>query len=158
MDVKVAFLNENLPGAVRFRLGPKVMSLYTNALQKSVFLINHLQSLIETSLGTLRTTFGAKDPALYFKATLLGMSRDHSVRAFPSCFPKSLKLVNGYPWGEPVSRSGWNWIVEQYSGAQRTYDRDKLVPLSGLAQQIQLQNQEEYFAGIWRGRLEHELC
>jgi hypothetical protein len=52
----------------------------------------------------------------------------------------------------------WSWIVERYSSCELTYAKDKLVAISGLARNIQIQTGDQYIAGMWREDLEFQLC
>ncbi|CAO2652291.1 Nn.00g005740.m01.CDS01 [Neocucurbitaria sp. VM-36] len=77
---------------------------------------------------------------------------------FPDQFPLSLAYANSYLQKQPVSRSMWSWIVERYTSSDLTYAADKLVAISGLARDIQIQTRDQYVAGIWRKDLEFQLC
>jgi hypothetical protein len=77
---------------------------------------------------------------------------------FPDSFPLQLTLPNHYLEKSSVSKKMWSWIVEQYSSCQLSYSSDKLIAISGLVRHIQLQTREQYYAGLWREDLEHQLC
>ncbi|PMD44770.1 HET-domain-containing protein [Hyaloscypha variabilis F] len=51
----------------------------------------------------------------------------------------------------------WVDIVRQYTESSLTFQRDKLVAISGLAQEIQKYTGDQYLAGLWRKNLEHSL-
>jgi hypothetical protein len=61
-------------------------------------------------------------------------------------------MMNG-----PLSLS-WKGVVLLYSSCQLTYDRDKLVALSGLARERSRLSGDEYMAGLWRTNLIGQLC
>lgn len=77
---------------------------------------------------------------------------------FPEEFPTSIAYSSCYFKKQPISRSMWSWIVHRYSGCDLTYTKDKLVAISGLARNIQLQTCDQYIAGMWRKDLEFQLC
>lgn len=52
----------------------------------------------------------------------------------------------------------WQWIVESYSRCELTKSSDKLVAISGLARNMQLQTGEQYVAGLRREDIEQQLC
>jgi hypothetical protein len=58
----------------------------------------------------------------------------------------------------PISAATWNRLVEEYSTRKLTFSSDKLVALSGIAQAIRLQSNDEYVVGMWRSKLEEQLC
>ena len=58
----------------------------------------------------------------------------------------------------PISPAIWNRVVEAYSTRKLTFSSDKLVALSGIAQAIHLQSNDEYIVGMWRSKLEEQLC
>jgi len=58
----------------------------------------------------------------------------------------------------PISAATWNRLVEEYSTRKLTFSSDKLVALSGIAQAIHLQSNDEYVVGMWRSKLEEQLC
>lgn len=47
----------------------------------------------------------------------------------------------------------WSTIVEAYSMSGLSEERDKLIALSGIAQEAQTVLQDEYLAGLWKGNL-----
>lgn len=56
------------------------------------------------------------------------------------------------------TRLGWAELVELYSGCQLTRVSDKLVALSGLANQLQNMVGDEYIFGLWKKDLCQQLC
>ena len=58
----------------------------------------------------------------------------------------------------PATRAIWHLIVHKYSHTSLTLQRDKLVALAGLAKLIGSGSGVSYLAGMWRDRLEHQLC
>ena len=77
---------------------------------------------------------------------------------FPEEFPLPLVYTGIYLQKQPVSRSMWSWIVERYTSSELTYAADKLIAISGLAREIQMQTRDQYVAGMWRKDLEYQLC
>lgn len=75
-------------------------------------------------------------------------------------------LLDGFPGlVEPqlVCKRGklehmWHQIVNIYSAANLTFGRDKLVALSGVARLAHSDTSGEYLAGLWRNRIEEQLC
>lgn len=78
--------------------------------------------------------------------------------AFPNNFPTSLTYADVYLQKQPISRTMWGWIIEQYARCNLTYNADKMVAISGLARHIHLQTHDQYIAGMWREGLERQLC
>ncbi|TGO47015.1 hypothetical protein BCON_0297g00100 [Botryotinia convoluta] len=58
---------------------------------------------------------------------------------------------------EPLSIGNWDRIVVNYSGHRLTYESDRLIALAGIADQIQQQTEDEYFAGMWYNNLLAQL-
>lgn len=56
----------------------------------------------------------------------------------------------------PMGRR-WRELVEEYSRLKLTYESDRLPALSGLAQQANRTNNDQYIAGLWRSRLLDDL-
>lgn len=52
----------------------------------------------------------------------------------------------------------WQWVIVHYSGCQLTYAKDKLIALSGLAQQFRQVTGDRYLAGLWRSSIMELLC
>lgn len=65
----------------------------------------------------------------------------------------SLRTVQTCPEVSKV----WGDLVEYYSRCALTFARDKLVAISGIAQEIQQAVEDEYLAGMWRSELAHSL-
>lgn len=62
------------------------------------------------------------------------------------------------PNGTPLPYE-WMRISEKYSALNFTYDSDRLVALSGLAEQgVQSGKGGKYLAGLWEHKLAHQLC
>ncbi|KFY31157.1 hypothetical protein V493_01333 [Pseudogymnoascus sp. VKM F-4281 (FW-2241)] len=88
--------------------------------------------------------------------------------AFWECRTKiaSEYLPDGYPnqLVRPlVNRKGnlqdiWLQIVELYSAANLTFGKDKLPALSGVARAGYNETGDDYLAGLWRDKLEEQLC
>jgi hypothetical protein len=51
----------------------------------------------------------------------------------------------------------WRVVVETYSGCNLTFEKDKLVAISGIARMMKEDLKCEYLAGMWRKDLEHQL-
>lgn len=60
----------------------------------------------------------------------------------------------------PMTHRGQDWqeIVQQYSGCDLTYEKDRLVALSGLARRQNESMDDMYLAGMWRQKIEDQLC
>ncbi len=52
----------------------------------------------------------------------------------------------------------WNQIVQLYSAANLTFGKDKLPALSGVAKLGHNETGDQYLAGLWRARVEEQLC
>jgi hypothetical protein len=52
----------------------------------------------------------------------------------------------------------WHPIVRIYSGANLTFGKDKLVALAGIARLGHIETGDQYLAGLWRSRIEEQLC
>ncbi|THV50641.1 hypothetical protein BGAL_0142g00220 [Botrytis galanthina] len=52
----------------------------------------------------------------------------------------------------------WRQIVELYSAANLTYGKDKLPAFSGIAKLEFDENGDQYLAGMWRKKIEVQLC
>ena len=50
---------------------------------------------------------------------------------------------------EPLSLRMWSRIVEEYSGCILTYQKDKLIALARIAENIRRQTRDEYYVGMW---------
>ena len=51
----------------------------------------------------------------------------------------------------------WHSVVTAYTRCKLSYGSDKLVAVAGLAEMIGKVMRSEYFAGLWRTDLEHQL-
>jgi hypothetical protein len=58
----------------------------------------------------------------------------------------------------PLSTNIWPEIVKRYSQCLLTFQKDKLVAVSGLAQLTQKETKAKYAAGLWMDHLEYQLC
>jgi len=52
----------------------------------------------------------------------------------------------------------WSQIVGLYSAANLTFGKDKLPAISGIARLGHKETGDQYLAGLWRGRIEEQLC
>lgn len=78
---------------------------------------------------------------------------------FPDIYPTSLSYGDFYLQKQPISHNLWWKIVKLYSVCELTYERDKLVAISGIAREIFNRNHSvEYVAGLWRSDIESQLC
>ncbi|KAF7887961.1 uncharacterized protein EAF01_011115 [Botrytis porri] len=63
----------------------------------------------------------------------------------------------------PIYRTGmfeWQWpqVVQLYSAANLTYENDKLPALPGIAKLEFDENGDQDLAGVWRKKIEEQLC
>lgn len=58
----------------------------------------------------------------------------------------------------PITLDMWPSIILAYSKSSLTYEKDKLVAMSGLAQHVQASSGDEYIAGLWRNQMALDLC
>ncbi|KAH8685460.1 heterokaryon incompatibility protein-domain-containing protein [Tricladium varicosporioides] len=58
---------------------------------------------------------------------------------------------------EHVQDIPWDEIIRQYTRCNLTFNRDRLVAISGLAREIQCQSSNQYCAGLWRDDIEAQL-
>ena len=80
---------------------------------------------------------------------------------FPEGFPAAISYRRygcSYLRKGLLTKSMWTSLVELYSECHLSKSSDKLVAISGLARNIQLQTKEQYVAGLWREDLEQQLC
>jgi hypothetical protein len=77
---------------------------------------------------------------------------------FPAEFPPSLLHEDFYFRKRHITIELWPRIVQIYSNCRLTFRNDKLIAISGLARHVQLQTQDDYFAGLWWTQIEHQLC
>jgi hypothetical protein len=80
----------------------------------------------------------------------MAMRTGERARADPSVY-----LTNG---PKTYRKADWQEIVEQYSGCNLTHESDRLVALSGLASRQQETLNGVYLAGMWRRKIEDQLC
>jgi len=57
----------------------------------------------------------------------------------------------------PLSANMWSTIVEQYSSRNLSYQTDKLIALAGIAETLQRKTHDEYYAGMFRKKIEERL-
>ncbi|KAF7881489.1 hypothetical protein EAF00_011858 [Botryotinia globosa] len=55
---------------------------------------------------------------------------------------------------EALSIGNWNRIVANYTGRCLTYEANRLIALAGIAEKIQQQTEDKYFAGMWYDNLQ----
>lgn len=72
-----------------------------------------------------------------------------------------LSLIEGFPAGSSEGhgrwRDGWLSHVQAYSRRNLSYEADKLPALSGLANLIASQTEDDYHAGLWRKYILEDL-
>jgi hypothetical protein len=59
---------------------------------------------------------------------------------------------------KPLSRKMWGNIIMAYSSRSLTYQKDGLIALAGIAENIQRQTNDNYYAGMWLDDLVWQLC
>ena len=52
----------------------------------------------------------------------------------------------------------WGRVVEMYSASHLTFQKDKIIALSGMVEHMQHILQDEFCAGLWRRRIEMQLA
>lgn len=82
---------------------------------------------------------------------------------FPECYPNELygdlySPGRGIFRKEPVQYIAWSQIIDLYTRCALTFEQDKLVAISGLAREVQIHSKDQYLVGLWRKRLERDLC
>jgi len=60
--------------------------------------------------------------------------------------------------GEYMETEIWSKVVENYSKADLTYQKDKLIALSGMAREIQHLLKSTYAAGLWECHYHTPSC
>jgi hypothetical protein len=85
----------------------------------------------------------------------------NACETFPAGFAP--EFVHGldhqaYRLKTPISTASWESLVNMYSRRKLTFSSDKFVALSGMAQAMHFQHNDEYVAGMWRSKLEGQLC
>jgi hypothetical protein len=76
---------------------------------------------------------------------------------FPERIPE--KLIESEPFRkQALVPTMWQSIVTEYSKCQLTYAIDRLVAISGIARHMQQRNHDKYVAGMWKTKLEEQLC
>jgi hypothetical protein len=58
---------------------------------------------------------------------------------------------------EPRPRVYRKLVIERYSTCNLTFQTDKLIALSGIAQHLDCVCQQDYYAGMWKDHLPHGL-
>ncbi|KAN0108862.1 HET domain containing protein [Hyaloscypha variabilis] len=102
--------------------------------------------------------------SLLFTATEVfwGCNENIACERFPKSYPTEL-YSDYYSYSRGASRKQrvheilWPEVVEQYSRCRLTFQRDKLVAISGVAREIQIHTRDQYVAGMWRSGLEQSL-
>ncbi|TGO55041.1 hypothetical protein BOTNAR_0253g00190 [Botryotinia narcissicola] len=132
--------------------------------------VQNFLTMHEYEISTLRSHLGTRAWALQEKALPPRTIHLGHRGAFWEC--RSLIASEFFPDGftesyvAPLvfrrrdSERSWQWpqIVELYSAANLTYGKDKLPALSGIAKLLFDENGDQYLAGIWRIKIEEQLC
>lgn len=58
---------------------------------------------------------------------------------------------------DPAEGQSWQMIIEDYSSRALTHPRDKLLAISGMAQEFVSDKTDQYLAGLWRSTLLRDL-
>lgn len=74
----------------------------------------------------------------------------------PDGFPR--QLVSPLVRRKGKFQDLWPQIVRLYSAADLTFGKDKLPALSGIARLGYNETGDQYLAGLWKGKLEEQLC
>jgi hypothetical protein len=74
----------------------------------------------------------------------------------PDGFPNQLVSPLVRREGELVRL--WQQIVRLYSAAKLSFGKDKLPALSGIARLVYNETDDGYLAGLWRRKIEEQLC
>lgn len=130
--------------------------------------VQDFRSMNVYSLSTFETHLGTRAWALQEKMLPSRTIHFGDRGAFWECRTTiaSEYLPDGFPnqLVRPlVCREGkfeWLWplIVQLYSAANLTFGKDKLPALSGIARFAYNETGDQYLAGLWRGRVEEQLC
>ncbi|TEY43180.1 hypothetical protein BOTCAL_0376g00120 [Botryotinia calthae] len=75
---------------------------------------------------------------------------------FPAGFP--CRFVHPLVCRTREFEGRWPQIVDLYSAANLTYGKDKLPALSGIAKLESDHSGDQYLAGMWRRKIEEQLC
>ncbi len=51
----------------------------------------------------------------------------------------------------------WNGIIDVYTRSSLTRQEDKLIALSGIAQEMSILLNDEYLAGLWKNNVSSQL-
>jgi hypothetical protein len=81
---------------------------------------------------------------------------DHC-EVWPSAVPWILYGYTARTKSKFTWNTSWELVVAGYSKCQMSLSKDKLVALSGVAQNLQRASGDEYLAGMWRKDLEWQL-
>ena len=99
---------------------------------------------------TVRYTDGGKPESQGF----FGMGK---IRTVPSMLsPLTAALVSKSP-GSMSAHTVWRNVVKDFTRREMTEEGDKLLAISGIAQQLHLMTGDEYLAGLWKASLMSEL-
>ncbi|KAL8710175.1 MAG: hypothetical protein Q9220_005258 [cf. Caloplaca sp. 1 TL-2023] len=75
----------------------------------------------------------------------------------PDTDGKEVQSIGSYQPPNLRAYHVWNKIVAAYTAGELTIEADKLVAISGLAQNMQILLKDEYLAGLWKGTLSSDL-
>ena len=108
-------------------------------------------------MGATRETFTPR--ILYFTNTELFWECGSVLanEAFPERLPKECSLSDRIQKTGSLSDE-WERLITTYSQTDLTVGSDKLAAISGIARVAQRENNDDYFAGMWRNEMEAQLC
>jgi hypothetical protein len=76
---------------------------------------------------------------------------------FPGGIPRALLKADTFQ-KKPLDETMWSWIVEEYTSRFLSYNSDKAVAISNIAQEIHKKREDKYVAGMWHTDLAIQLC
>jgi len=77
---------------------------------------------------------------------------------FPNESVDRIHTYHFYLYPKRPTRRQWPQIVNYYSQRKLTRNTDKLIAIGGLARLIHQSSKDEYLGGMWRDKLEMQLC
>jgi hypothetical protein len=72
--------------------------------------------------------------------------------------PKQSSQLMAIPEREDQALGKWAVIITAYSNCSLTYQKDKIVAISGVARLLSESWKDQYCAGLWRKHIEFQLC
>jgi hypothetical protein len=105
---------------------------------------------------------GFKFPYLYFSMESLLLTQRCAFEQHGSDTAFGISFVEGK---DPVSQNpglrwkgGWLSLVENYSGRQLSFSKDKLSAVAGVARMLAEKTGDKYLAGLWGRHIYEDLC